>query len=106
MPQITFIARDGEQYLIEAQTGCSIMQNALNHSVPGIDADCGGSCSCGTCHCFVPEQWRAVAGEASEEENEMLEIRPDRADNSRLSCQIMVTDALDGMVVNLPEFQM
>ncbi len=106
MPQITFVAFDGEKFLIEAESGLSLMENALNHSVPGIDADCGGACSCGTCHCFVLEQWQTISGHASEEENGMLEMRPDRAPNSRLSCQINVTEALDGMVVNLPEFQM
>ncbi len=103
MPQIAF---DGEQFPIEAESGLSLIENALNHSVSSIDADCGASCSCGTCHCFEPDQWQTVSGQANEEENGMLEIRPGRAHNSRLCCQIKVTDAFDGMVVNLPEFQM
>lgn len=106
MPQITFIAYDGKQFPIDAENGLSLMENAINQSIPGIDADCGGACSCGTCHCFVPEPWQTITGQASEEENGMLEMRPDRSENSRLSCQIKVTDALDGLVVNLPEYQM
>ena len=106
MPQITFIAFDGIEHTIEAECGVSLMENARNNDVPGIDADCGGACSCGTCHCFVPGNWQATTGKASEEEDSMLEMRPDRTEDSRLSCQIEVTDALDGLRVNLPEYQM
>ena len=70
------------------------------------DADCGGACACGTCHCFVGEDWKAITGEADAMEESMLGMRPDKADNSRLSCQIEVSEAMDGMVVKLPEFQM
>ena len=106
MPKITLIEFDGTTHSIEAETGKSLMQNAIDNDVPGIDADCGGACACGTCHCFVDNEWLNVTGIAPELEAEMLTMRPDRADNSRLSCQVDVSDALDGMIVRLPEFQM
>jgi len=106
MPDITFVTHDGERFTIEAESGLSLMENALNNSVTGIDADCGGACACGTCHVFVEATWLSAIGEADAMEEAMLGMRPDRAEVSRLSCQIEVTDALDGMVVNLPEFQM
>ena len=74
--------------------------------VPGIDADCGGSCACGTCHCFIEEAWIEASGEADPIEEAMLGMRPDRTEGSRLSCQIEVTDDMNGMVVRLPEYQM
>ena len=106
MPKITLIEFTGQDHTIDAETGKSLMQNAIDHAVPGIDADCGGACACGTCHCFVEEVWRSATGEADAMEEAMLGMRPDRADNSRLSCQIEVSEAMDGMVVRLPEFQM
>jgi 2Fe-2S ferredoxin len=106
MPEITLVGFDGRRYSIDAEIGKSLMQNALDNGVPGIDADCGGACACGTCHCFVDEPWRALAGEASAAEEAMLGMRPDRGAGSRLSCQIRITGELDGMVVHLPEFQM
>lgn len=106
MPTITLIEHDGTRHTIEAETGKSLMQNAIDNGVPGIDADCGGSCACGTCHVFVDPQWLAATGEAEGMEEAMLGMRPDRSEWSRLSCQIAVDDSLDGMVVTLPEFQM
>lgn len=106
MPAITLIEFNGESHTIDAENGKSLMQNAINHSIPGIDADCGGACACGTCHVFVPDEWLQAIGDASPLEDAMLGIRPDREDNSRLSCQIEVSDALNGAVVRLPEFQM
>jgi 2Fe-2S ferredoxin len=106
MPKITLIEFNGQDHTIDADAGKSLMQNAIDNAVPGIDADCGGACACGTCHCFVSEDWLAATGEASDMEEAMLGMRPDRAANSRLACQIEVSDALDGLVVNLPEFQM
>jgi len=106
MPKITLIEFNGTTHSIEAETGKSLMQNAIDNDVPGIDADCGGACACGTCHCFVDSEWLNVTGIAPELEAEMLTMRPERANNSRLSCQVDVSDALDGMVVRLPEFQM
>jgi len=106
MPVITLVEHSGERHTIEAQTGVTLMENALNHAVPGIDADCGGACACGTCHCFVNADWQGSVGEVNPMEESMLGMRPDRADNSRLSCQIDVSDDMDGMVVHLPEYQM
>jgi len=106
MPKVTLIEFNGQDHTIEAEAGKSLMQSAIDNGVPGIDADCGGACACGTCHCFVDGEWQEVAGEGDAMEEAMLGMRPDRADNSRLSCQIEVTDAMDGMVVRLPEYQM
>ncbi len=106
MPKITLIEFNGQDHTIEAETGKSLMLNAIDNMVPGIDADCGGACACGTCHCFVEEPWRELTGDIDPMEEAMLGMRPDRADNSRLSCQIQVSDDMDGMVVRLPEFQM
>ncbi len=106
MPKITLIEFSGATHTIDADTGKSLMLNAIEKYVPGIDADCGGACACGTCHCYVDAQWQAVAGDADIMEESMLGMRPDRESGSRLSCQIDVTPDMDGMVVRLPEFQM
>jgi 2Fe-2S ferredoxin len=106
MPVITLIEHNGASHTIDAESGKSLMQNALDNAVPGIDADCGGACACGTCHVFVDPQWLPATGEADDMEEAMLGMRPDRTEVSRLSCQIEVSEALDGMVVRLPEFQM
>jgi len=81
------------------------MTTAIKNRVPGIDADCGGACSCGTCHVFIDAAWMSKVGESGEFEEPMLDLNPDRASNSRLSCQIDISDDLDGMIVRLPEFQ-
>ncbi len=106
MPTITLIEFNGTRHSIEAEVGKSLMQNALDNGIPGIDADCGGACACGTCHVFVDSEWLQISGEADSMEEAMLGMRPDRTELSRLSCQIKVTEQMDGMVVRLPEFQM
>lgn len=106
MPKITLIEFNGREHVIEAEADKSLMQNAVDNMVPGIDADCGGACACGTCHCFVGDDWQEATGEGDAMEESMLGMRPDRESNSRLSCQIVVTESMDGMVVRLPEFQM
>jgi 2Fe-2S ferredoxin len=106
MPKITLIEFNGASHTIDAEAGKSLMQNALDNGVPGIDADCGGACACGTCHCFVDPEWRPAVGVPDGMEEAMLGMRPDRTDLSRLSCQIEVTAELEGMVVRLPEYQM
>ena len=106
MPKVTFTDHDGNVRTVDADNGESVMQAARRNDVPGIDADCGGACACGTCHCYVESGWREVAGDADIMEESMLGMRPDRDDGSRLSCQIDVTPDMDGMVVRLPEFQM
>jgi 2Fe-2S ferredoxin len=106
MPTITVIEFNGQDHSVEVQSGKTLMENVLESGVPGIDADCGGACACGTCHCFIAEDWSVVAGEADPMEESMLGMRPDRTDSSRLSCQIQVSDDMEGMVVRLPEYQM
>lgn len=106
MPKITLIEHNGTSHAIDAESGISLMQNAIDNAVPGIDADCGGGCACGTCHVFVEADWLPATGEVDSMEEAMLGMRPDRTEASRLSCQIDVTEELDGLVVRLPEFQM
>ncbi len=106
MPIITLVEFNGQEHTIEAEAGKTLMQNAIDNMVPGIDADCGGACACGTCHCFISGDWQEATGSTDAMEESMLGMRPDREDSSRLSCQIDVSDAMDGMVVRLPEFQM
>ena len=106
MPTITVIEFSGQDHTIDVQSGMSLMENVVASGVPGIDADCGGAGAWGTCHCFLAEDFQAVAGEADPMEESMLGMRPDRADSSRLSCQVQVSDDMDGMVVRLPEYQM
>lgn len=105
MPRIIYIEHSGTQHEIEADVGTTVMHAALDNLVPGIDADCGGECSCATCHVMVKAEWVAKTGSPSETEESMLDLNPERQSNSRLSCQIEVTDELDGLVVQLPEFQ-
>ena len=105
MAKITFVQFSGETATIDGVNGDSVMKVALDNLVPGIDADCGGECSCATCHVLVDEQWLDRVGAAGDQENSMLDLNPDRASNSRLSCQIALSNELDGLVVNLPEFQ-
>ncbi len=105
MPTVKFIEFNGTEHIVEGNSGDSLMSIALNNLIPGIDADCGGECSCATCHVLVDEAWVAKTGEISDTEDSMLDLNPDRASNSRLSCQIPLTDDLDGIVVQLPEFQ-
>ena len=105
MISITYIELDGTERMIEARLGSSVMVAAVTNGIPGIDADCGGSCSCATCHVFVKEEWVSRLEEISPTEEAMLSLSPDRKENSRLACQISVTEDLDGLVVTTPEFQ-
>ncbi len=105
MPQVTFIAFNGKRHVVDAASGLSLMQAALDHNVPGIDGDCGGQCACATCHVFVESDWAARTGPRNAHEDEMLNFAAELRDNSRLACQIQLTDALDGLVVSMPEGQ-
>ncbi|ALO47507.1 2Fe-2S iron-sulfur cluster-binding protein [Pseudohongiella spirulinae] len=105
MAKITYIEFNGTEHVIDVGSGENVMTAAIKNMVPGIDADCGGACSCGTCHVFVDEPWLDKVGPPGEFEEPMLDLNPDRAANSRLSCQIEVTEALDGLIVRIPEFQ-
>ncbi|MFL6697886.1 MAG: 2Fe-2S iron-sulfur cluster-binding protein [Vitreoscilla sp.] len=105
MPSITIIEFDGKEHPLEVEAGHSVMQAAIDGLVPGIMADCGGSCSCATCHCYVDEAWVARLPPAESAERDMLECALHPMDNSRLSCQIRVTALCDGLVVRLPKSQ-
>ena len=105
MPQVKFIEFNGTEHVVDANGGDSIMVAATSNLVPGIDADCGGECSCATCHVLIGADWQSKLEPRTDQEESMLALNPDRTDESRLSCQIPMTDELDGIVVNLPEFQ-
>jgi ferredoxin, 2Fe-2S len=106
MPKIVFIEHNGTEHTVDGEVGRSVMQAATDHFVPGIIADCGGSCSCGTCHGFVDSRWIARIPEPGADERSMLEGLLDTDANSRLTCQITITPDLDGMVVRLPKSQL
>ena len=105
MARITFIGADGTRYEVNAENGSTVMENAIRNGVPGIEAECGGACACATCHVYVDEAWTAEVGEPEAMEEDMLDFAYDVQPNSRLSCQIKVRDALDGLVVRVPERQ-
>lgn len=105
MTKITFIAFDGARFDVEAQNGSTVMENAIRNSVPGIDAECGGACACATCHVYVDEEWTDRVGPPQPMEEDMLDFAWEPQQNSRLSCQIVVSDELDGLVVRVPEHQ-
>ena len=106
MANMTFIEHDGTEHSTEIEEGKSLMQLAMDNGIPGVDADCGGECACGTCHVIVEPQWIAMTGPVSADEQQMLDMTPEQADTSRLSCQIKMSREMDGMCVRLPEFQM
>ena len=105
MARITFVGTDGTRYEVDAENGSTVMENAIRNGVPGIEAECGGACACATCHVYVAEEWRSRTGVAEPMEEDMLDFAFDLRPNSRLSCQIKVTDELDGLVINVPERQ-
>lgn len=105
MALVTYINHDGASHEIEVRAGTTVMQAAVDNMIDGIVAECGGSCSCATCHCYVDEAWVNRIPPASGMEKDMLECVLEPQPNSRLSCQIVVTQALDGLVIRLPESQ-
>ncbi len=105
MSKIKFIEHDGTERVIEVDAGGSVMEAAVQNGVPGIDADCGGSCSCATCHVYVDTEWLNKLASMGDLEAAMLDLSPDRCANSRLACQLKITDDLDGLIVTTPEFQ-
>ncbi|MBV9262452.1 MAG: 2Fe-2S iron-sulfur cluster binding domain-containing protein [Pseudolabrys sp.] len=105
MPKITYIEPNGPSRTVEAEVGSTVMEAALRNNIPGIEAECGGACACATCHVYVDEAWRERVGEPSPMEEDMLDFGFDVRENSRLSCQIKVTDELDGLVVSTPAKQ-
>ena len=105
MPKITFIDPHNTARTVDAEVGSTVMENAIRNGVPGIEAECGGACACATCHVYVDENFAAETGRPSAMEESMLDFAENVEPNSRLSCQIKVSDALDGLVVRMPESQ-
>ncbi|HWV42612.1 2Fe-2S iron-sulfur cluster-binding protein [Pseudorhodoplanes sp.] len=105
MAKITFIDHAGESRSVDAEIGSTVMESAIKNGIPGIEAECGGACACATCHVYIDEAWTEIVGSPSPMEEDMLDFGFDVKPNSRLSCQIKVTDALDGLVVRTPERQ-
>ena len=105
MPKITYVDSSGTERTVEGKNGMTVMETAIKHNVPGIDADCGGACACATCHVYVDPEWAAKTGESSGMEQSMLDFANEVEPTSRLSCQIKVTAELDGLIVRLPSSQ-
>jgi 2Fe-2S ferredoxin len=105
MVKITYIEFDGTEHVVDVPSGLSVMEGAINNNLPGIEAECGGMCSCATCHVYVDPAWTDATGSPGDIEQGMLESALDLQDESRLSCQIDVGDELDGLIVRMPELQ-
>jgi ferredoxin, 2Fe-2S len=105
MPKITYIEHTGKEHVIDVAIGMTVMEGAVKHAVPGIDADCGGACACATCHVYVDPAWAERTGKASGMEQSMLDFAADVEPTSRLSCQLKVTAEMDGLVVRMPKAQ-
>lgn len=105
MPKVTYIEFNGKQHEVNVENGLSIMEGAVQNGVPGIDADCGGACACATCHVYVKEEWLDKLPEKVDSEIDMLDFAFETKKNSRLSCQLILEDQHDGIIVNLPEKQ-
>ncbi len=103
MAKITYIEHDGTEHVVDVNVGLSVMQGAVRNNIPGIVADCGGACTCATCHVYVDEAWRDQTGKTTAMEESMLDFAENVEPNSRLSCQIKVTNELDGLIVRIPE---
>ena len=105
MAKINYITHDNQTHTIDVQNGLTVMEGAVQNDIPGIDADCGGGMACATCHVYVNEEWFDKLPAKEDGEEDMLDMAFEPKKNSRLSCQLMVTDQLEGLVVNLPEKQ-
>ena len=105
MTKITYIDHQGSSKKIEVENGLSVMEGAIQNDIPGIDADCGGSMACATCHVYIEEKWLDKLPKAEDAEVDMIDMAYEPKKNSRLSCQIIVTDELDGLEVTTPEKQ-
>jgi len=105
MVKITYIDSAGTARTVEGEAGSTVMETAINHGVPEIEAECGGACACSTCHVYIDEAWREKVGEPSPMEEDMLDFAFEVRPNSRLSCQIKVREELDGLVVTTPSRQ-
>ena len=105
MPKITYKDKDGNSKIIEVENGLSVMEGAIQNDIPGIDADCGGAMACATCHVYVEEKWLDKLPKAEDAEVDMIDMSFKPKKNSRLSCQIIVSDEFDGLEVTTPEKQ-
>ena len=105
MAKIKYIEHNGKEHVVEVQSGLTVMEGAIQNDIPGIDADCGGSMSCATCHVYVKEDWYDKLSKKEMGEDDMLDQAYEPSPISRLSCQIIVSDELNGLVVHLPEKQ-
>ena len=105
MPKITYKDKDGNSKTIEVEKGLTVMEGAIQNEIPGIDADCGGSMACSTCHVYVEEKWFDKLPKAEDAEVDMIDMAYEPKKNSRLSCQLIVTNELDGLIVTTPEKQ-
>lgn len=105
MAKITFIQPDESSQTVNADIGLTVMEAAKLNNIEGIEAECGGACACATCHVYVDDQWRAATGKPSDMEEDMLDFAFDVRENSRLSCQMKITAAIDGLVVRVPAKQ-
>ena len=105
MAKITYIEHNGKSHTFDIKNGLTVMEGAILNNIPGIDADCGGSMACATCHVYVKEDWFNIVPSKTEGEDDMLDQAYEPKKYSRLSCQLIVSDELDGLIVNLPEKQ-
>ena len=105
MPKITYIDHKGDSKTIDVENGLTVMEGAIQNNVPGIDADCGGSMACATCHVYVEDSWLNKIPKAEDAENDMIDMAYNPKKNSRLSCQIVVSEELNGLIVTTPEKQ-
>ena len=105
MAKIKYIEHKGKPHTIDVASGLSVMEGAIQNNIPGIDADCGGSMACATCHVYVKEEWFDKLPKKEDGEEDMLDMAYEPNKFSRLSCQLIVSDGLEGLVVNLPEKQ-
>ncbi|MDA9717666.1 2Fe-2S iron-sulfur cluster-binding protein [Candidatus Pelagibacter sp.] len=105
MTKITYIEHNGKSHTIDVQNGLTVMEGAVQNDIPGIDADCGGSMACATCHVYVKEDWLNKIPPKNEGEDDMLDQAYEPKPSSRLSCQLIVSDDLNGLIINLPEKQ-
>jgi len=105
MAKITYIEHSGKLHTIQIQNGLTVMEGAIQNDIPGIDADCGGSMACATCHVYVKEEWFNKLSKKEDGEEDMLDMAYEPSKFSRLSCQLTVSDELEGLVVKLPEKQ-
>ena len=105
MTKITYIEHNGKSHTIDVENGLTVMEGAVQNNIPGIDADCGGSMACATCHVYVKEDWFNKVPSKTEGEDDMLDQAYEPKKNSRLSCQLTISNELDGLIINLPEKQ-